>query len=308
METSSWKKLFEVFCFVVVFVVPVILYLMEKAGASLSGIFIVGWLSIAAAALYLVLSIPWVWADASIPLRIWRIFLVCSVALLSVGYGAIRIWPNAKSQPEQSKNEQPASASGKAMPQHHDTENSASAKLEHRRAAKPPIKQEPLTLKNLFSTDFRRPDVSVSEYPTSITFKQNPQEPLTLEFVAREWQDSNANSKFVTIYIPSQDRDPEKATSKSFLLCSLIEMKFADLMAQLDGLQLIESPVGTGNLRKSTEFKFTGRIIIYHEDFMRPQDIGDLVRNYSERGLLLEFRGEEYLGAQELLRAAHRQN
>jgi hypothetical protein len=99
MDTLSWKKFFEVLSFVVVFAVPVILYLMEKAGMSLIWIFRVGWLSIAAAALYLVLNIPWVWANVPTPIRIWRICLVCSFALLSVGYGAIRIWPTAKSHP-----------------------------------------------------------------------------------------------------------------------------------------------------------------------------------------------------------------
>ena len=95
MDTLSWKKFFEVLSFVVVFAVPVILYLMEKAGTSLIWIFVVGWLSIAAAALYLVLSIPWVWADAPIGVRMWRISLVSSIALLAVGYGATKIWPNA---------------------------------------------------------------------------------------------------------------------------------------------------------------------------------------------------------------------
>jgi hypothetical protein len=91
----TWKKFFEVVAFVVVFVVPVILYLMEKAGASLTWIFVVGWLSILAAALYLVLSIPWVWEQVPLPMRVWRVSLVSVVALMSVGYGAIKIWPNA---------------------------------------------------------------------------------------------------------------------------------------------------------------------------------------------------------------------
>lgn len=95
MEAITWKKFFDVLAFVIVFVVPLILYLMEKAGASLTWIFVVGWLSIAAAALYLVLSIPWVWAEAPIAVRVWRIALVCSAAVLSAGYGAIKIWPRS---------------------------------------------------------------------------------------------------------------------------------------------------------------------------------------------------------------------
>src|SRR5258708_35665365 len=111
MDRSSWKKFFEVFCFVVVFVVPVILYLMEKAGTSLIWIFIVGWFSIAAAALYLVLSIPWVWNDAHWVIRMWRCSLVSAIALLIVGYGASKIWPPSvvakRDAPKGSRDEKP---------------------------------------------------------------------------------------------------------------------------------------------------------------------------------------------------------
>jgi len=93
MEAITWKKFFEVLAFVVVFVVPLILYLMEKAGIDLVSIFVLGWLSIAAAAIYLVLSIPWVWADVSTPMRIWRVCFVSAASLLLVGFGAAKTWP-----------------------------------------------------------------------------------------------------------------------------------------------------------------------------------------------------------------------
>ena len=152
MEMVGWKKFFEVLAFVVVFAVPVILYLMEKAGASLTWIFVIGWLSIAAAALYLVLSIPWVWAEAPIAVRVWRISLMSAIALLTVGYGATKIWPNARSTPESS---QPHDAARETIasiptqtpaqnteshgttdkvevkPEHHGTTDKATAKLEH---------------------------------------------------------------------------------------------------------------------------------------------------------------------------------
>jgi hypothetical protein len=119
MDMPSGKKLFEVFCFVVVFAVPVILYLMEKAGASLIIIFIVGWLSIAAAALYLVLNIPWVWADGSMAVRAWRVSLVSAAALLVVEYGAIKIWPTATSPTEATKLISPHESPAPKSPRFH---------------------------------------------------------------------------------------------------------------------------------------------------------------------------------------------
>ena len=76
---------------------------MEKAGVDLRWIFISGWASIAAASLYLVLSIPWIWENAPLAVRIWRICLVCALALLSVGHVAIKIWPNAALNPAEAK-------------------------------------------------------------------------------------------------------------------------------------------------------------------------------------------------------------
>ncbi len=86
------SKFFDVLTLVVVFIVPIILYLMEKAGVSLAWIFIVGWLSIAGAAIYLVLNFPWVWAAPRVPVTIWRVCFVCASALLLVGYCALHIW------------------------------------------------------------------------------------------------------------------------------------------------------------------------------------------------------------------------
>jgi len=111
MAKPTWKTFFDVLAFVVVFVVPVVLYLMEKAGIDLKPIFIVGWLSIAAASLYLVLNLPWVWNNPDIALRAWRAYAVCSIALLAVGYASIRIWPtHSTGIPEANKNAKPDNA------------------------------------------------------------------------------------------------------------------------------------------------------------------------------------------------------
>jgi hypothetical protein len=101
----TWKKFFDVVAFVVVFAVPVILYLMEKAGVSLTLIFVLGWVSIAWAAIYLVLNIPWVWADAPTPIRVWRVCLVSALALLATSYGAIKIWPSTPEKKEPNRAE-----------------------------------------------------------------------------------------------------------------------------------------------------------------------------------------------------------
>jgi hypothetical protein len=102
MAKPTWETFVAIFCAVVVFVVPVVLYLMEKAGINIIWILAVGWISIALACLYLVLNIPWVWAETNLGILIWRVCFVSAAVILLVGYFATRIWPNAtfsRSQP-----------------------------------------------------------------------------------------------------------------------------------------------------------------------------------------------------------------
>jgi len=100
MAKPTWEIFMSVFAAVVVFIVPIVLYLMEKAGVSLVWIFVLGWISIAVASEYLVVNIPWIWDDANFLMRIWRLCFVSAIALLIVGYFAIKIWPHPMSVKE----------------------------------------------------------------------------------------------------------------------------------------------------------------------------------------------------------------
>jgi hypothetical protein len=96
MGKPTWELFSGTLSAVLVFVVPIVLYLMEKAGWKIVWIFAVGWSAIAIASVYLVLCIPWVWSDTGTAVRLWRGYLVCSSVLLLLGYGAIKVWPHEK--------------------------------------------------------------------------------------------------------------------------------------------------------------------------------------------------------------------
>jgi hypothetical protein len=163
--------------------------------------------------------------------------------------------------------------------------------------------QEHLTLKQLFLTDFS-PHLSRSRLDDStltIGSKSNKFPEITLKFTPQLYIDMDEGTQFLGFYIPVQDRDPEAASKKTVLLCRNFPDKLADLLKRLQGIQAIE-PTPRGSLRKSTELPLSRQIYIYHDDFISPQDTGDLVREYESRQLLVEFRGSEYLAAQELLR------
>ncbi len=96
MPKPTWEIFVGILCAVIVFVVPIVLYLMEKAGINIIWIVVVGWISIAVACLYLVLNIPWVWKDGNIGIQVWRACFVSAAALLAAGYGATKIWPHTE--------------------------------------------------------------------------------------------------------------------------------------------------------------------------------------------------------------------
>jgi hypothetical protein len=75
----TWNKFFDALAFVVVFIVPLVLYLMEKAGSSITSIFYVGWGFVAVATVYLALHLPWIWKGEA---RIFRVGSAVVVSLL----------------------------------------------------------------------------------------------------------------------------------------------------------------------------------------------------------------------------------
>lgn len=142
MGKPSWKTFFDVLAFVIVFAVPVILYLMEKAGVALRAIFFLGWASIAVGAVYISLNIPWVWADVALPFRIWRVCLVSSLSLLAVGYGAINIWPKAEETTNQKASDTSKPLGQSPIQQAPSSEPQKANRIEHKSAG--PAKQSPV--------------------------------------------------------------------------------------------------------------------------------------------------------------------
>lgn len=164
---------------------------------------------------------------------------------------------------------------------------------------------EPITLKSLFHTDFgphlSRPTLNDL---TLTSDKTSPEYPGTVfRFTAQEYLDFDERTRFLAFYLPSQEKDPQQSSKRNAFLCRRIIGKLADLFKQFDSLQVMTAQPD-GGLDNSANLPFSGRIYFYHEDFMAPEDIGDLIRDYRTGGLSLEFRGSEYLGRQMLLNSA----
>ena len=184
-----------------------------------------------------------------------------------------------------------------------DEQQKAAVDLKRKVAHAPGQKLTPLTLKQLFDTDFHgRMSANEGNFPLTIGSKSGKFPETTYTFTTRIYFDMEEGTQFFAFYIPSQDRDPEQASKKTVELCKKLPFQFPELYTRLHGLEEIE-PTTRGSTLKSSELPLSRRVFIYHEDFISPPDLGDLVREYEARQLLPEFRGDDYLGSQELLRA-----
>jgi hypothetical protein len=174
--------------------------------------------------------------------------------------------------------------------------------LKHETSISPGRTVAPLTLKQLFETDFK---LFANSYQTTLTIGSKTQKfpEMTLKFTAKLWMDLREGTEILGFYIPTQDADPEKSSQKTVLLCRHLPDRFSEIIKQLKGLE-VSSPIPRGSMLKSTDLTLSRRVYIYHEDFMSPQDTGDLVREYEARQLLPEFRSTDYLATQELLNVA----
>jgi hypothetical protein len=162
---------------------------------------------------------------------------------------------------------------------------------------------EPLTLKGLFLTDFG-PQLNRARWDDrslTIGSKTNAFPEMTMTFTPQLWMNLHEGSEFLGFYIPIQDKDPDEASKKTVRLCHYLPDQFPAILKMLQSLE-ISVPNTKGSMVKSTDLSLSRRVYIYHEDFISPPDLGDLVREYEARQWVVEFRGHEYLSTQELLR------
>jgi hypothetical protein len=161
------------------------------------------------------------------------------------------------------------------------------------------------TLKELFLTDFG-PNVNRARWDDrtlTIGSKTNKFPEVTMTFTPQLWIDLHEGIQFLGFYIPIQDKDPDQASKKTVFLCKNLPDQFPAILKMLQSLE-VTVPNPRGSAIKSADLPLSRRMYIYHEDFIAPQDLGDLVTAYETRQVLIEFRGSEYLATQQLLRVA----
>jgi hypothetical protein len=104
--------------------------------------------------------------------------------------------------------------------------------------------------------------------------------------------DFKAQAKFLIFYIPN--------SPDTFELCKTLAVQHPEILASLQSWGIVEEKApGDQRRTEGGELKFTGRVFIYHEDYLLQSQIDALQPFYKERGLSLLLRGPEYLFARQ---------
>lgn len=158
-----------------------------------------------------------------------------------------------------------------------------------------PPTQKPPTLLDLFMTDFPTTlRVSDDEDAFSVTF---PDGEVT-KIRRRVYMDFEAKTKFVGFYVSSPTPPSADMISgdKTLAAClSLAEhnaaQKTLDDMSKRAGVSGGEA----GQMTDMQDLTFSGRVFIYHEDFLSITQKADIIRDFKRKHLDVNFRGPEYL-------------
>jgi hypothetical protein len=152
-------------------------------------------------------------------------------------------------------------------------------------APKSPLK--PITLHQLFTEDFQN-QYGFGFVPRGV--KVSDGQEVLVE--TRLLVDPTAGVKYVAFYVP---RSPLSYSACLFLANNITDYGRLDIDIETQGNS---EPIF------SKDYRFSGRVFIYHEDLFSPEQSGDLHKIYREKEMVLELRGDEYLQFEALRRLA----
>ena len=156
--------------------------------------------------------------------------------------------------------------------------------------------EKPPTLLDLFKKDFpntmKASDTNVDAYTIGTP------EGSTIKVKRQTYEDYEAKTKFIGFYI-SRPEPPAKDFSgqDTFAAC----MELLNHNAVQDAFDHFGKQVavmsGYGDqMTTSKELTFSGRVLIYHEEFLRIPSQADIIKAYQAKGLAVVFKGPDYLG------------
>lgn len=152
--------------------------------------------------------------------------------------------------------------------------------------------EKPSTLRDLFGSDFSSV-MKFTDPSCEIQWKDGTKTP----FVCQAYLDFPGKSQFVGYYIPS--------SPKTFDVCVKLVDGVRETIQKVP--QRIAVSAGYRDQRNSIkDLTFTGRVLLYHEDFLTITQKAAIINMYEKAGFDVNFRGPDYVGDQVI--AWHHQN
>jgi pyrimidine deaminase RibD-like protein len=159
------------------------------------------------------------------------------------------------------------------------------------------IREKLPTLLDLFRNDFSNA-LKMSDNEPAITI--NWLDASTTKIRRQVYMDFPAKTKFIGFYVlaavpPSADISGNKTFSACMKLleANAVEQAFEHVSKQVAILAGRE-----GQMTSIGELTFSGRVLIYHDEFLSIPQKADIIRAYAAKNLDVQFMGTDYLGSQ----------
>ncbi len=169
---------------------------------------------------------------------------------------------------------------------------------DNREAEKPP------TLFDLFKNDFSNTlKIGDEEVPISINWPDT----TTTRISRQVYMDFPAKTKFVGFYIPGAvPPSADVSGNKTFSACvKLLEVDAVQQAFEHVSKQVAVLAGRDGQMTSIQDLTFSGRVLIYHDEFLSIPQKADVIRAYAAKQLDVQFMGSDYVGDQVV--AWHRQ-
>lgn len=164
--------------------------------------------------------------------------------------------------------------------------------------AAPKQDEKPPTLLDLFKKDFpstlKASDKDVDAYTIGTP------EGSTIKAKRQTYEDYEAKTKFIGFYISKPDPPPKDFSGQDTFAACMELLKHNAVQETFDhfGKQVAVMSGYGDQMTTSKELTFSGRVLIYHEEFLSIPQKADILKAYKEKGLAVTFRGSDYLGTQ----------
>jgi hypothetical protein len=157
-------------------------------------------------------------------------------------------------------------------------------------ATPPPLKgtEIPPTLADLFKKDFSHTMKATDE----LQLKRH-MDGVTVHVKRQVYLDFDAKTELVGFYVPSQGQFSDETFKICTILLGTVQPAIEDLMKRIE---VRSSYKDEGTTIK--DLRFSGRVFLYHEDFLSITQKAELINRYKAQNYDLQFRGLDYLADQ----------